>query len=359
MTEKEIWDEAYRRLFAIYGENVDLSIVSRLQSERAALARYGAGKYFYGLAELRKQAKASGQLFAVKTTAASCLASYLLGATDENPLSPHYLCPKCKLRLRMGRGFVLDLDERTCVCGERMVADGFDIPYETFLPYAVDCKDATLLFEKEIAAYRHNTLSGVDALCRRLAALTGVPTDSVPLADRAVRHRLLSGEFDRVAGVFPSQRLKKMIARARPQSYGELLTVLGLANSMGAWRKNAERLLRTGACTLAEIPATRDDLFLKVRTATQMCRFADTGFALAVTEQAYTGYYLVYGMDAYTARQLAMLGLPDWLGGYLCGVHHMTCKARTVQQLKYTVLLCWYRLYFPKEYAHAAGEPLT
>ena len=36
MTEKEIWDEAYKRIFKFYGDMPDLRIISRFYSEKQA-----------------------------------------------------------------------------------------------------------------------------------------------------------------------------------------------------------------------------------------------------------------------------------------------------------------------------------
>ena len=131
MTEKEIWDKAYNRIFELYGDMPDLRIIiSRFYSEKQAFMQYEVGKYFYDLAKLRREAEESGERLIVKAPIASCLVAYLLGATDENPLPAHYYCPKkCKTLEWMDGRCVFDLRDRTCACGERKKPDGFDIPF--------------------------------------------------------------------------------------------------------------------------------------------------------------------------------------------------------------------------------------
>ena len=46
MTEKEIWDNAYKRIFELYGDMPDLRIVSRFYSEKQAFMQYEVGKHF-------------------------------------------------------------------------------------------------------------------------------------------------------------------------------------------------------------------------------------------------------------------------------------------------------------------------
>ena len=53
MTEKEIWDKAYKRIFELYGDMPDLRIVSRFYSEKQGFMQYEVGKYFFDLVKLR------------------------------------------------------------------------------------------------------------------------------------------------------------------------------------------------------------------------------------------------------------------------------------------------------------------
>ena len=77
MTEKEIWDKAYKRIFELYGNMPDLRIVSRFYSEKQAFMQYEVGKYFYDLAKLRREAEDTGERLIVKNAVASCLVAYV------------------------------------------------------------------------------------------------------------------------------------------------------------------------------------------------------------------------------------------------------------------------------------------
>lgn len=362
MTEKEFWDSAYKKIFERYGDMPDLRIVSRFYSERQAFMQYEVGKYFYDLAKLRREAEEAGERLIVKNVVASCLVAYLLGTTDENPLPAHYYCPKCKTVEWMEGKCVYDLRDRTCTCGERMKADGFDIPFETYLPYAKKLKTADTvpenyqqLFDSILSHFQKSLLDTAN-ICKQLEQASGVSMDSIDLNDREVKCRLLTGDFEKLAGVGGEKAIKQMITLAHPQSYNELLKLIGLAHGTCTWRHNAEHLLADGVCSLAEIPATRDDIFMTIREAMRDCDFYDTGFAIDAANKARRGYYLEHGMDDYTNHTLSMLGLDDWFGGFIRSTHYMSTKSLAVLELKYSIIFNWYQVYYPREYQQIMAD---
>lgn len=72
--------------------------------------------------------------------------AFLMGATEVNPLRPHYYCPRCrKISFVEGCACGWDLPARKCACGWDLPAkkcacggdlqrDGHDIPFETLRP---------------------------------------------------------------------------------------------------------------------------------------------------------------------------------------------------------------------------------
>lgn len=362
MTEKEIWDKAYKRIFELYGDMPDLRIVSRFYSEKQALMQYEVGKYFYDLAKLRHEAEDAGERLIVKNVVASCLVAYLLGTTDENPLPAHYYCPNCKTVEWMEDKCVFDLRDRTCACGERMKPNGFDIPYETYLPYAKKLKTADTVPENyqqlfdSILSHFQKSLLDTAIICKKIEKATGVCMDSIDLNDREVKHRFLTGDFEKMAGVGGEKVIKQMITLTHPQTYNELLKLIGLAHGTCTWRHNAEHLLADGVCSLTDIPATRDEVFMTIRDAMQDCDFHDMGFAFDVANKARRGYYQEHGMDDYTNSILQMLGLDSWFGSYIRATHYMSTKALTVLELKYSIILNWYQIYYPRDYQQIIAD---
>lgn len=365
MTEREIWDKAYKRIFELYGDMPDLRIISRFYSERQSLMQYEVGKYFYDLAKLRREAEGAGERLIVKNVIASCLVAYLLGTTDENPLPAHYYCPACRAVEWMEGKCIFDLRDRTCACGERMKPDGFDIPFETYLPYAKKLKVADTvpesyqqLFDSLLSHFQRSLLDTA-TVCKQLEKATGVCMDDIDFNDLEVKHRLLTGNFERLAGAGGEKVIKQMISLTHPQSYNELLKLIGLAHGTCTWRYNAEQLLADGICSLSDIPGTRDEVFTSIRDAMRDCDCYDTGFALDVANKARRGYYMEHGMDDYTNGTLTMLELDDWFGSYIRTTQYMSTKAFGVLELKYSIILNWYQVYYPREYQRVMADYST
>ena len=366
MTREETWDKAYKRIFELYGENPNLNIVNRFLSEKAALAHFGVVEYFEELAGICQESiEKYNEKLVVKNTVCSCFTAYLLGASEINPLPPHYYCETCK------RVEWIDEDDcvfdmrgtRTCECGAIMRADGYNLPYETYIPYAqkLKTKDPVPenykdLFEALTKKHFQYSLLGAAQAVNLLGEATGVRHEEIDLSDREVKYRLLGGDFSCMHPKL-AEFLKQAYAVVQPccYSYAELLKLIGLAKGTGTWKHNAEELLN-GKCRLADIPATRDEVFMLIRDAMREHGVYDTGFPYDVANKARNGYYFEHGIDEYTVETLKALGFGDWFASYLLGVRYMSTKALSVMELKHIILLTWYQTYYPKQYAEVIGD---
>lgn len=367
MTRTEVWNKAEKRLYEIYGDDPALSILNRFLTEKMALAHLGVAEYFDELAGICRESEKYNEKLIAKAPVHACLSAYLLGATKLNPLPPHYICtnPECK-RVE----WVDDLDNdkclfdmrhaRTCECGAKMRIDGYDLPWETYLAYAklLKTKDTVPetcsdLYEGLIKKHFQWSLLGAAKTVNLLGQSTGVAPDEIDLSDRKVKYRLFGGDFSCVHPKL-AEFLKQAYAVVKPSNFQEMLKLIGMAHGIQTWRNNAEELLM-GKCRLADIPATRDDVFMMIRDAMQKS-IKETGFPFEVSEKARRGIYLEHGMDGYTLETIKTLGFDDFFASYLLRTRYLSTRALSVLELKYIILLTWYQIYYPKQYTNVIDK---
>ena len=130
--------------------------------------------------KLVKHSNDEGYLVGSRGSVGSSFVATMMGITEVNPLPAHYRCPKCQhsifkdekgnaLGAEYSSGF--DLPDKICPnCGEKMIKDGQDMPFATFLGFNADkVPDIDLNFSDLNQASAHNytkVLFGVDNVYR-------------------------------------------------------------------------------------------------------------------------------------------------------------------------------------------------
>lgn len=322
MKREEIWNKAYKRIFELYGDKPDIKIRNRFYDEKMAFADLGVGEYLAQLSDImRKSLEKYDEMLVPKNFIASTLTAYLLGVSDIDPQK-------------------------------------YDIPFETYLPYAKHIKDReekcenySNLFDAFIKKHFQFSLLPAYQTSYILGKETGVPYSKIDLDDEKIRHNLLvEGDVSSMPESL-ADFLQEAYKTVRPRDYNELLGLIALSHGTNAWHGNAENLIAHGY-PLAKIPSSRDDVFLRVKKALEARGIYGSGLAFEISEKARKGFYLDHGgADANTVSCLVQLGLEREFIDFISRTRYLSTKALAVMYLRCIQFLTFYKLYFPVQYA--------
>ena len=163
-SDKTLKDICYRRAHELYGDELPQMVQERLEKELHSIISNGFAVMYIIAQKLVWKSVEDGYLVGSRGSVGSSLVAFMAGITEVNSLAAHYRCPKCRyydfdspeIKEHAGNAGC-DLPDKNCPrCGEPLIKDGFDIPFETFLGFKGDKEpDIDLNFSGEYQSKAH------------------------------------------------------------------------------------------------------------------------------------------------------------------------------------------------------------
>jgi len=384
--KKQLWAKAFDAMHARYGNPAPIEITNRLLTEQADMQNTDRIVYLDLLSLLASKAKKHGEHIRVGGSVGSSFTAYLLGVTEINPLKPHYYCPKCRTVLfdnSTHDGW--DLRGKVCSCGYTMHADGHNIPLEAFRPfeqrntgffisvspeyissaisviqeYFTDCT----LTSRELETIKSITCSVSTeegecsiALCadeefsryKKLERATATCFERVPFISGEILKEFREFHTEGIIE-FKVGFMKPVLCSIPPQSFHDLIQIMGLTHGTGVWYDNGDKLIEAGHST-AQVIAYREDVFNYVQGKMLARGMTDTGFAYKVMQDTRRGIYAKNGLPDDIRLQLKAIDGEDWFVDSISKIRLLFQKAHGVAYVKLAATLMWYKLHFPREF---------
>lgn len=398
--KNKLWDNAYQKLYKRYGNNLPIEISNRYLSEATEFQQTDIIIYFDLLSKIRTVADNCNESIRIEGGLGASFIAFVLGATEINPLKPHYFCPNCrKIEFDKTARCGWDLPKKSCSCGCELLRDGHDLPFETVRPIIHKNMRITISVSKKFYPevketisnyFKENTVVTLTRNERQNLKTIVIVTDNI--SDVTNGQELSFNDYYERLKSFPSFMLiideefdslrlmaqetntsikdvdftckevleqfkngfsdkrsdycKERFGEFPYETFNERIQIAGLSHCNDLWLDHAKTAIKNGK-SVNEIFAYRDDVFNYIQNKIIENSLSNTGYAYEVMNKAYRGVYGKDGVSDETQQQFKSLGIDEFVINNIDKIQYLFPKAHGITFVKGALIMMWYKINHP------------
>lgn len=373
-SEIEIKESAYKGAYKLYGNPLPEKIKERLDKELNSIIKNNFATLYLIAQKLVKKSNEDNYIVGNRASVSASLVAYCIGITEVDPIK--YNIPfetfagiygdkepdlvlnfaleyqekaQNYIKTILGEGTTFKVGQYTS--GIIIIPKGQDINEFTPVQYLADDSNLDIITHFNYHALEQSLLKidilghNTPTMLHNQQKLTGINPTTIDLEDRKTMKMICSAD---TLGIpeFETNLVRNIILETKPTTFEELIKILGLSHSTGAWKNNAQDLIKNEIATLKEVIACRDDIMnyltsigIEPKVAFEIMEIVRKGKTLKDTEnwKRYKDIMRKYNV-------------PEWYIKSCEKILYLFPKGHSTSYAINGFRIAWYKVHYPKEF---------